>query len=57
MLFFNVDIGPSLGFGNLVRCKCLLVFCISGIGEFIIDTTFKLQLTFLFPYCSIMVFL
>jgi len=57
MLFSNVDIGPSLHFGNLVSCKCLLVFFISGIGEFIMDTTFKLQLTLLVPYCSITMFL
>jgi hypothetical protein len=39
----------SLGFTGFARCSCLLVFCVSAVGESHMDTTSYLQLTFFFP--------
>ncbi len=38
----------SLGFTSLARCSCLLVFCVSEVGESHMDTIFNLQLTLFF---------
>jgi hypothetical protein len=54
---FMQKLALSLGFTSLAKCSCLLVFCVSEVGESHMDTTSYLQFTLLFPsLCFIIMF-